>query len=473
MNIDSAFFLFCFFPLIFILYAAVPRRGFRNGLLTAAGLVFCAFGRIFDLLVLLAVAGVTFLFGLALGEGKRRRRVALTSGVVFNVLTLALFKTLERVAVTVTGGESAMLFLFAQGSPVRLAAPLGVSFFVFKCVSYLADSYKDPKAGTKSFWRFLLYVSFFPQLASGPITRFSDFAPQIDSRELDVSSAANGMKRLIRGLAKKLVIAGAAGGAADAVFALSRGDLDIRLAWLGAVAYAIQLFFDFAGYSDMAIGLGEMFGFATSENFDYPYISASVTEFWRRWHISLSSWLRDYVYIPLGGSRCSKWRTAANKLAVFLLCGVWHGFGLTFLIWGLWHGVLSALEGLCDLRSRQKKAGWRIFGHVYTLLAAVIGFVMFRAETPAQGFAVMGAMFAGFRFTTAGTAALFSILNARSVTLLLLGAALSTPICRRVSQRLRGKWAQAASYLGYAALFVLCVMELAQGGFSPFIYARF
>ncbi len=474
MNIDSAFFLFGFLPILFLIYILVRKRGARCAVLTAAGLVFCAFGCLFDLLVLVLLSLATFLLGLSIMNG-RGRRGALTVGVAVNALTLILFKSVEKLTVTLTGGGAAALLLFSRPSPVTLAAPIGISFFTFKCISYLVDVYRDGRNGTRKYWRFLLYATFLPQLAAGPITRFPDFAPQIYMRRFHAPGAAEGMKRFIRGLAKKLFIAAAAGSAADAVFGLDAGDLDMRLAWLGAFAYCVQLFFDFSGYSDMAIGLGQLFGFKTPENFDYPYISSSVTEFWRRWHISLSSWFRDYVYIPLGGNRRGKWRAALNKFIVFVLCGVWHGFGLTFLLWGVWHGALAALESLrvIDPKRLESSAAGRAAGRVYTLLVVAMGFVMFRAGTVGQGFAVLAAMFTGIRSTAAGNTALFTALSFRNVFFLLLGAVLSTPVCRNVAGRLRGNGFRVLTGVLYLGLFALCLTELAAGGFSPFIYARF
>ncbi len=475
MNFDSAFFLFCFFPVLAIAYALLPGRRARNALLVAAGLVFYSFGALFDLLLLLAMAAVNYGFGLLLRRDRGRRAV-LAAGVAADLAVLCGFKLLERVAVTVTGADGLLYFLFARHSPVTLTVPLGISFFTFKCVSYLVDTYRDRERGTRSFWRLLAYVSFFPQILSGPITRFPDFDPQLDSRAFTADGTARGLTRLVRGLAKKLLLAAAAGSVADAIFALDSGALDIRLAWLGAAAYALQLFFDFSGYSDMAIGLGQFFGFETAENFNFPYAAASITEFWRRWHMSLSGWFKDYLYIPLGGNRKGKWRAALNKFIVFVLCGLWHGLGVTFLLWGAWHGLLAALEtlGVIDVKRLRRTLPGRALCHVYALLAVVLGFVMFRAGTAAQGFAVIAAMFTGFHGTVAGTVLLHRLLDGRTVCMLLLGVVFSLPVGPWVRERLAEKrWAAIGTYGLYAALFVLCLTELAAGGFAPFIYAQF
>ena len=304
---------------------------------------------------------------------------------------------------------------------VGLAAPVGISFFTFRCISYIVDVYRAPETGTRSFPRLLLYIAFFPQLMAGPIERFGSFSAQLRGRRADARAMAEGLRRFIIGLAKKLLIAAVLGKAADAAFSASAPD--IRMAWLGAAAYMLQIYFDFSAYSDMAIGLARAFGFSSPENFDRPYISASVGEFWRRWHMSLSSWFRDYLYIPLGGNRRGRTGTALNKFIVFALCGLWHGAAWTFILWGAWHGLLSALESLsgCAERLGKSRAG-RVLGHVYTLLAVCLGFVMFRAQDVSAGLSFIGAMFTGFDISAAGTAALRGVLTGEAVFTLIIAA---------------------------------------------------
>jgi alginate O-acetyltransferase complex protein AlgI len=310
---------------------------------------------------------------------------------------------------------------------------------------------------------------------AGPIARFADFGPQLQSRELSVENVATGVRRFIVGLSKKLIFAGALGSVVDTVFALEEG-LDIRLAWLGAIGYSLQIYFDFSGYSDMAIGLGKMFGFNTLENFNYPYIASSVGGFWRRWHISLSSWFKDYLYIPLGGNRKGRWIAALNKAIVFTLCGIWHGANWTFLLWGFWHGLLSAVESLQIVPTKKLDAskGGRVIGRIYTLLAVCIGFVMFRATTVGEGFSVIGAMFTGFSLTDASTVLLHSLLNGETVAVLVLGIIFSMPVKNlfEKSSKLKPVF-EVLSYVAVLLLFVLSVGKLASGGFAPFIYAQF
>lgn len=454
MNFDALFFISCFLPLALALYYIVPGERGKNVLLLISGLVFYCFGSLQGLLILLASSLVNFLLGLRIQSGKRAK-LWLGIGIAANLGLLGLYKYLDFLVGSVLGLPQLQL---------GLAAPLGISFFTFKCVSYLVDAKRDGEQGTKRYFDFLLYVSFFPQIVAGPITRFGDFRRQLTGRKPD--TPAPGLRRFIVGLGKKALLSGGLGRIVDSVFALEAAHLDARLAWLGAIAYSLQIYFDFSGYSDMAIGLGGMFGFETGENFNFPYIASSITDFWRRWHISLSSWFRDYLYIPLGGNRRGRWRTALNKMIVFWLCGLWHGAAWTFLVWGAWHGLLSALESLGWVKPKG------VLGRVYTLLAVCLGFVMFRSGSLGQGFGMIGAMAAGFSVTTAGTAALFGLLTWENACLLVLGAALCLPWSRWIARR-NWRWTAPLSYAACAVLFALCLVKLASGGFAPFIYAQF
>jgi len=355
-----------------------------------------------------------------------------------------------------------------------LAAPLGMSFFLFKAISFLVDTYRRPESTKGSFWDFLQYLSFFPQVTAGPIARYDQFAPQLASRRLTIPEAAAGIRRFIVGLGKKVLLCTALAQAADGVFALEAGSLNLPLAWLGAVAYLLQIYFDFSGYSDMAIGLGQALGFSTPENFRYPYAAASIGDFWRRWHLSLSYWFRDYVYIPLGGNRKGKYRTALNKIIVFALCGAWHGAAWTFLAWGLWHGLFSALEslGIVPVKRLSQSRGGRGVLHVYTLLVVCLGFVLFRAESLVQAGSLMGAMFAGFTFPAEATVALYRLCSWETLGVLVLGGVLSLPVKPWLQKHLP-KWTEPLTYAGCLLLLALCMMKLAAGGFAPFIYAQF
>ena len=339
MSLDSAFFLLCFLPLAAALYYLIRGRRGGDVLLLILSLLFCAFGSLSGLGLLLAAALVNYIFGLLILRCPKRGKALAAAAVILDLAFLGAFKYLSFLL-------SLVLPLPETGWPgLGVAAPLGISFFTFKCISYIVDTRRDPACGTRSFFRLLLYISFFPQLTAGPITRFPEFCGQLGKRERRWEDLGQGLRRFVIGLGKKLILAAAAAKIADPVFSPG-APLSLSLGWLGALAYLMQIYFDFSGYSDMAIGLGRIFGFRTPENFLDPYTADSITDFWRRWHISLSLWFRDYLYIPLGGNRKGKVRTALNKFLVFLLCGFWHGAAWTFILWGAWHGLLSALESL-------------------------------------------------------------------------------------------------------------------------------
>lgn len=320
----------------------------------------------------------------------------------------------------------------------------------------------------------LLYISFFPQLIAGPIVKYHDIEQQISSRVCDVEEIARGMRRFIVGLSKKVLLSNVAAVAADAVFAADLARVNVLSAWIGAVSYLFQIYFDFSGYSDMAIGLGHMFGFTFQENFNYPYISCNIQEFWRRWHISLSTWFKEYLYIPLGGNRKGTLRTYINKLIVFFCTGLWHGANWTFVVWGLYHGAFLLLEGIFPMKKLP-----RALGHLYTMLAVCVGFVIFRADTLRQGFGMIGKMFTGWTF---GPEAMrFALRQMNPLFWLVMGICViaSAPVKdmgQKLCSRYGWKCGQAAvpcSYLCSIVLLILCILSLSSGTYNPFIYFRF
>lgn len=463
MAFHSAPFLFFFFPVVWLLSLAVSGRG-RVYLLIAVSLVFYACGQWQGLPCLLLSAAVSYAAGFFMPR-VRTRRLLLAAVLAFHLALLGAFKYLDFFTASLNG------FLGAELPALGLLPPLGVSFFTFKSMSYVIDVYRSEDARARRFDHFLLYISFFPQVTSGPISRFSQFAQGLESPRVDPERAAKGLRRFTVGFAKKALLSEMAATVVNAAFSLGEG-LDWRMAWMGAAAYTLQIYFDFSGYSDMAIGLGNLFGFETPENFDYPYVSASITEFWRRWHRSLSLWFRDYLYIPLGGGRRGKARKCLNKAVVFLLCGLWHGASWTFVLWGAWHGLLSAVESLLPIEKLQKNPLARFFGHVYTLLAVCVGFVVFRAASVGEAVTVLRAMFTGFTPVPASTLALHRISPAVWCA---LGAGIvgSLPIVPRLRTRLAGGWLEFSSYAASAVLFVLCLLAAAGSTFQPFIYAQF
>lgn len=469
MVFGSPIFLFFFLPVTYIVYRFLPGIKTRNGWLAAASLVFYSFGQPVYLPLLLASVGINYLFGLLLMSPKGRgKRWPAVFAVAANLLLLGTFKYLDFF----TGILNSLPGLDLPLPGVTL--PIGISFFTFQGLSYAIDVYRNPDSGTKSFGRLVLYISFFPQLIAGPIIKYHDVSRQIDARELTPELTLTGLRRFITGFAKKLLIANTAGRVADAVFAMEAGALDMRLAWLGAVCYTLQIYFDFSGYSDMAIGLGRMFGFTFQENFNLPYTAKSIKEFWRRWHISLSSWFRDYLYIPLGGSRKGRARTMRNKFTVFFATGLWHGANWTFVLWGLWHGVFATLEDANVIPKRLRES---VFGYVYTMLVVVLSFTLFRADSLTSAGVMLAQMFTGFNFAPAHTLALISLLNRRTVFFLIAAVLLAVGLPQRLVERLAQRtpeavreWVRAGAC---AALFALCVLNLSSTSFNPFIYFQF
>ena len=453
MNIDNLLFISAFLPIALLLYWLIPGQKGKNIVLLVASFVFYTFGSVSGLVLLVVSGVINYLFGLMILRQRGAKAVCVTA-VILNLLFLATFKYLNFFVTEIFGLPSVEL---------GIAAPLGISFFVFKCISYIVDAYRNPENGSKNLAEVFLYISFFPQIVAGPIARFSQFKTQLTDRSFDSDLLADGLRRFVIGLSKKVILAQVLGQLVDKVYDLQSGMIDIRLAWLAAVAYMLQIYFDFSGYSDMAIGLGQGFGIQTPENFQYPYAAVSVTDFWRRWHISLSSWFRDYLYIPLGGNRKGKLRAALNKCIVFAFCGIWHGAAWTFVAWGLWHGLFSALESLKVIRIEKGS----FLSRVYTLLVVCLGFVVFRAQSLVQGAEIIKAMF----IPVVGSV---SVLTGEAIAVLLFGAVVAMPVVPGLKGKLeRQKWFAPVSYVVSILLFALCLMKMASGGFMPFIYAQF
>ena len=470
MTFSSAPFLFFFLPAAAPLYRLIPGVRRKNLFLALAGLVFYAFGQLSGLPLLLLSALVTYLSGL-LAARPRWGRAAVAGAVVCHLAVLLAFKYLDFFALSLGG-------LLGRELPVLgWALPLGVSFFTFKGISYAVDVRRGDCQASRSFLDVLLYLSFFPEVTAGPISRFGTFAPQLEERRAGSRALALGLRRFIVGLGKKVLLSAPAAAVAGEVFALGDGG-DLRTAWLGALACLMEIYFDFSGYSDMAIGLAAMFGFTSPENFRYPYAAASITEFWRRWHLSLSLWFRDYVYIPLGGSRRGRVRTYLNKFLVFLLSGLWHGASWTFVLWGVWHGVFAALESALGVGRKGKAPPprpLRALGHVYTLIVAALGFVLFRAGSLGEAWPVLRACFTGVSLT--GEASLLlDLVSPAQWLALAVGAAASLPAGSQLARKLTARneaAAESVSFLLAASLFCLCLLAVAAGGFESFIYAQF
>lgn len=471
MVFSSEIFLFVFLPLTYMLYLAVKNRKAQNILLIIASLFFYAYGEPTAVLLMILSIICNYLFGRAM-DG-RAKKPMLVFSIVFNVGMLFVFKYLTYTLTLVR------TIFHADFLVPDIALPIGISFFTFQAMSYVIDAYKKPALIRKNILDIFLYISFFPQLIAGPIIRFEDIARQIDDRTVTSQKTADGIRRFICGLAKKVLIANVAGFIADTIFGFEAASLSMGAAWIGAVCYTLQIYFDFSGYSDMAIGLGKMFGFEFKENFNYPLAAGCMTDFWRKWNISVSAWFKEYVYIPLGGNRRGQHRTVLNKMIVFLLTGIWHGANLTFVMWGLLHGLLLLFESYTKLPQRlEKKRVLSVLGHLYTLLFVVLAFVMFRSDNISTGLTFIARMLTGFDFSVAsGFPETVALLSPYFLLITGIGVVISAPVSRNLKNILTaGKHARLYTPLtavGSLLLFALCILALSADTYNPFIYFRF
>ena len=458
MVFSSAIFLFIFLPVVFVLDRLLHGIRAKNILLLIASLIFYSFGQLVYLPLLLLSVALNYVCGL-LAAGKYPK-LGVGIAVAGGIGLLAVFKYADFAIGTIN-------HLFGISLPLTgIALPIGISFFTFQGLSYVIDVYRDRSVVSQSFVKVLLYISYFPQLIAGPIVKYHDIEKEIDQRRTTPRETALGIRRFICGLSKKLLLSNAMGQMADAVFALPAGEIGMFAAWMGAICYTLQIYFDFSGYSDMAIGMGRMFGFHFLENFDYPYTATTIQEFWRRWHISLSTWFRDYLYIPLGGNRKGKVRTWVNRVVVFFTTGLWHGANWTFVLWGLWHGLFSVLEDSGVVPVWRLKG--RAIGHVYTMLVVILGFTLFRAESLGQAGAMFAAMFTGVGLEWTGTMTVCSFLKPAFLLALILAVLLSFPTAKRLQPK-----NESITLAGAMALLVLCMLNLSAGTFNPFIYFQF
>ena len=467
MVFSSLSFLTLFLPLTILLYFAVPRR-FRNLLLFLASLIFYAWGEPVYIVLMLFSSVVDYSHGLLMEKFDGRpgvRRALLISSVAINLSLLGFFKYAGLVVSTLNAALSLSI-------PVpSVALPVGISFYTFQTMSYSIDVYRRNCPAQRDPIAFGCYVTMFPQLIAGPIVRYVDVMREINDRRETFEGFYLGIRRFLVGLAKKLILANGVGMLWDSVSAQPTASLSALSAWLGVLAYAFQIYFDFSGYSDMAIGMGRMFGFQFPENFRYPYVSRSVSDFWRRWHITLSTWFREYLYIPLGGNRVRVPRNIFNLAVVWMATGLWHGASWNFLLWGAYFGAVLIAEKFLYGKALSRAPGF--VGWAYTALVVLVGWVFFALDDLGRGAAYLGAMFGG----GAGAVdayALRALLNYGAV--LLLCAAASTPLASGALERLRARRPRAHSALTYALViagFALCLIYVVDAGYNPFLYFRF
>lgn len=434
-------------------------------------LLFYAYGEPSYIFLMLVSSLLNYVFALLISKNKKKIFIVLA--VIVNLGLLGVFKYTGFLLTSLND-------VVGLNLPVPdIPLPIGISFFTFQALSYVIDVYRDDVAVQKNYGKVLLYISFFPQLIAGPIVRYKDVAEEIDQRKADINDIACGLRRFIAGLGKKVLISNTMAMAVDFVFDIGSDDLNIISAWIGAVAYIMQIYFDFSGYSDMAIGLGRMFGFHFRENFNYPYIATSIQDFWRRWHISLSTFFRDYVYIPLGGNRKGRVRTVLNKLIVFFLTGLWHGANWTFVVWGLFHGFFLLLEEFIPKIKKMPK----VLLHIYTLLTVTIGFVLFRADTISQGVVFIGKMFSGFNFSPEAVSLSIQPLTPFFIVMFVAAVLCCGPLSKFTKNiknlentpdsTKKEKMLYVASFVLAVVVLAWCILRLAGGSYNPFIYFRF
>jgi len=474
MLFSEPLFLLFFLPLLLIIYFIVPR-GLRNTLLLIASLSFYAIGEKVFVVIMLFSIFINYITGISIDaiHNKNHKRIALIVGVSINLALLLVFKYANFTLGNIN--NIIEVFNIQPITYTKIHLPIGISFFTFQAMSYIIDVYRGKTKSQKNPGKVALYISFFPQLIAGPIVRYTDIAKHLEHRKETLSKFSYGVKRFVIGLSKKMIIANVLAYPADIIFNLPQEELQFSLTWLAIICYSLQIYFDFSGYSDMAIGLGRMFGFKFPENFNYPYISRSITEFWRRWHLSLSTWFRDYLYIPLGGSRKSESRTYFNLLIVFLLCGLWHGASWNFLVWGLIHGLMLIIEriGFGEWLKKQNK----ILQHFYVLFIVIISWVFFRAPTLTEALHFLSIMFgASSQFPEARF--FMHYLNIEIAITIIIGVFASTPLISELFKRTKYQ-TQFYNYLNVLRLaglsFILCysLLLMASGAYNPFIYFRF
>ena len=457
-------FMCVFLPAVFVLHCILPGIRAKNALLLLASVLFYAYGDPVYIILLFISTLLNYFCACGIDRFQNHRKGILVLAVICNLGILIVFKYTDFILGMVNNVTGLHLPL------PQIRMPIGISFFTFQAMSYVIDVYRETTRAQKNYAKVLLYISFFPQLIAGPIVKYHDVAAEIDQRTVTLDGVALGIRRFSAGLCKKVLLANTLGLVADNLFGASSGSINGAGAWLGAISYMLQIYFDFSGYSDMAIGLGWMFGFHFKENFNYPYISGTIREFWRRWHMSLSGWFLEYLYIPLGGNRKGKFRTVVNKMIVFLCTGIWHGAAVNFLFWGVYHGFFLMLEEYIPWIGKKGSAVKSFFQHVYALLVVCIGFVFFRAETMAQGCFWVRKMFTGFGWNAGAMS--FALQQMTPVFLVTLAGALIAccPVKKLISEK---KWYGPVAYVCSLTGLVICILSLASGTYNPFIYFRF
>jgi alginate O-acetyltransferase complex protein AlgI len=461
MVFSSEAFLFLFLPLV-LLFAFLFRRSIRlsNIILLVFSIIFYSIGEKGLFVLIIISSFIDFFIGRKIYKTQKlhKRKSYVIAAISLNLIMLVFFKYIDFF-ISIVNSVFALLSIHKQLSPLNIPLPIGISFFTFQSLSYSLDVYYERVSVENSFRDFLTFVALFPQLIAGPIVRYIDVQTELKWRRITTQRVYHGLKRFAFGLAKKVLIANSMGYYADILFNIPLSDIDASVAWLGAITYALQIYFDFSGYSDMAIGLGQVLGFQFPENFNYPYAASSIQEFWRRWHMTLSTWFRDYLYIPLGGNRQNLWRTTLNQYIVFVLCGLWHGAAWNFVLWGLFHGSYLTLEKFSEPALRRIP---RCVRCVYTLVVVLVGWILFRANNLSQAKLMIVKLFSlhGGSF--------HSLMYERSFAIpCVAGIVFSFPWWRKLCVH------QIVEDLFALALFFVSLLFVVSESYNPFIYFRF
>lgn len=468
MVFSSIVFLYIFLPIMLLIYFIVPNK-LKNAVMIVASLIFFAWGEIKYIFIMLLLAVMDYICGQKINkywEDKNKKRLFLFIDVGVNLLILFFFKYADFIIGNINNMTHLNIPL------LHIPLPIGVSFNTFQSLSYIIDVYRGTVKYERSFYNYLAYTTLFPQIIAGPIVRYENVDEELENKKISIDNFTVGIKRFIIGLGKKVLIANNIGALWNLIETGDYGNLTFVLAWFGIIAFALQIYFDFSGYSDMAIGLAKMFGFELEENFNFPYISKTITEFWRRWHISLGTWFRDYVYIPLGGSRVGKKRLILNLFIVWSLTGLWHGANWTFIAWGIFYFVLLTIEKLTKIDKKQTKNKLLIIcQHIYTMFFVMIGWVLFRSDNLGYAIQYIKSLF-GFMGNTFINSEAILYLREYGIYML-LGILFSIPL-GKVLQKYRDKKGFKVIYgVATILIFYVCLSYIIKGTYNPFIYFNF
>ncbi len=463
MLFSSLIFLSIFLPLVTAIYIIVKKE-LKNFVLLVSSLIFYAWGEPRYLAIMLFIIILNYTFGI-LVETAKNRKIYLFLAVIGNLSVLIYFKYFNFII------ENLNNLLSSKISSIDIIMPIGISFYIFQALSYVIDVYRKGVKAQKNIYNLALYVTFFPQLIAGPIVKYHDIEKEITKRNMNFENIYFGLKRFSFGLGKKIILANTLGEVVDKIFNSNIDILDSKILWLGAISYSLQLYFDFSGYSDMAIGLGKIFGFHFLENFNYPYISKSITEFWRRWHISLGSWFREYLYIPLGGNRKGTKRTYINLFLVFLATGIWHGASWTFIIWGLWHGVFIITERYFSIE-KYNKLYQRAIRYAYTVLVFIIGWVIFRAPTLRIGLKYLKIMF-GLKKNSIIGYGIWYFLDNKILIILIIGILASLSTFKFMFVEKKSLKYKISMEIFSLFVIIISMILISSSTYNPFIYFRF